>query len=433
MKHLSRRGLGSKALAIILIVIIIAGVAGYYFTAHKGKKKVGPGEDVITVGFTAPLTGPYRDVGQAFLNGLKLWASKVNSQGGIVINGKSYNIYLKYYDDKGDPKETAKLYKKLIEEDYADFLITPPLGDCALQAINVAEGHGKIIIDVTSGDQIFQTGLKYTYQIATPASKIFTPVLDLAKSLDPNSTKIAIIAIDTPESRGIASGVKVWAGTNNYQIVFEYYYAPGTKNFDSIARIVAQKSPDIIIGGGGIEETINLVKALYNAGVRPKLIALMGGPLTEEFANLGSLAVGVMGVGEWESVATYSPFQAKKLNATWYGPGVTEFTVSYEKAYGIPPTSTAASAYAAGLVLQYALEKAQSLSSADIEQVLDHVRLLTFYGLIQFDNTPELHGLQIAHEPVVVQWMLRGGNMVKLVVAPKEFAVAKPIYPLPWK
>jgi branched-chain amino acid transport system substrate-binding protein len=432
VKHASRRGLGTKVAALIIIVIIIAGAAGYYLYAHKGGKKTIPAGNIIKIGFTAPLSGPNKDIGQDFLNGLKLWADTVNSMGGINIGGKTYAVVLKYYDDKGDPQETQKLYTQLIEKDFVDFLVTPPLDQCAFQAINVAEQHGKIIIDVTSGDELFRAGLKYTYQVATPATQVFVPVLELAKSTDPNATKIAIIAIDTPAAKRMAAGVKVWAGTNNYQVVLEYYYVPGTTSFTGIARIVAERSPDIIVGGGGIQETISLVKALYQAGVRPKVTALLGGPLSDQFAQLGDIAVGIMGVSEWETVATYSPFKAKSLNATWYGPGVTEFTVNYEKTYGTTPTSTAAAAYTAGLVLQYALEKAKSMSTTDVENVLDNARLLTFYGLVQFDNTPELHGLQIAHEAIVVQWMVKGGNMVKLVVAPKEFAVASPIYPLPW-
>ncbi len=427
-----RRGVGIRLAAAIIIIVLIIGIGAYYIAFHGKGGKTLPTGGTITIGFTAPLTGPNKAIGESFLRGIKLWALKVNSQGGINVHGRGYRVVLKYYDDGGNPAKTKQLYVKLIEKDKVDYLISPPLDQCAFQAINIAEEYGKLIMVVTPGEELFRGGLKYSYQIVTPGSRFFIPILELAKSIDPNSTKIALVFLDNPASRVMASGITVWAGGNGYSIVFEYFYPAGTKDFRGIATVLASKAPDIILGGGGVNETISLVKALYEAGVRPKLIALLDAPLTEQFKSLGNLAIGVMGVSEWETVATYSAFKAKQLNATWYGPSMTEFTVDYEKKYGVTPTSVSASGYAAGLILQYGIEKAGSLNTGDIEKVLDNARLLTFYGLIQFDNTPELHGLQIAHEPIVIQWMEKGGNLVKLVVAPRDFAVAAPIYPLPW-
>lgn len=428
----SWRALNSTIAAIVIIVLIIAGVLAYFSLYSQPKSGKAELRGVIRVGFTASLSGKYSEVGEEFLEGLELWAKWAN-QTGINYEGQKYGVKLYYYDDKSDPEQVQALYEKLVKDDKVDYLISPPIDVLARPAIQVAEQYRKIIIVTAPEESLFRSGLKYSYQIATPASRYFTAVLDIAKEMDPNSTRIAIIAIDTTAARSMASGVKLWASQNGYQVVFEYYYPPGTKDFTSTAITVAAKAPDIIVGGGGIEETIALVKALYDAGVRPKLVALLDGPLRDEFASkLGEIAVGIMGVSEWEVYASYSPFAAKQLNLTWYGPSLTEFITMYNSEYNESPTYATGLGFAAGLVLQYGIEHANPVSTARVIEALDNANILTLYGVIKFDTTPEIHGLQIGHQPLVVQWIEKGGEIQKVVVAPKEFATAEPLYPLPW-
>jgi predicted lipid-binding transport protein (Tim44 family) len=45
--------------------------------------------------------------------------------------------------------------------------------------------------------------------------------------------------------------------------------------------------------------------------------------------------------------------------------------------------------------------------------------LFTFYGGIKFDTSAEAHGLQIAHQMVVVQWQKNdAGELKRVVIAP---------------
>ena len=58
--------------------------------------------------------------------------------------------------------------------------------------------------------------------------------------------------------------------------------------------------------------------------------------------------------------------------------------------------------------------------------------MLTFYGHIQFDTSPDSHGLQIGHDMVYVQWQKdSSGNLVKQIVWPEAGATAPVVYPLP--
>jgi len=82
-------------------------------------------------------------------------------------------------------------------------------------------------------------------------------------------------------------------------------------------------------------------------------------------------------------------------------------------------------------MLQHAIEVAGSLEPEKVKTALESMDLLTFYGHVKFDTTPEAHGLQQAHEMVYIQWQTDAqGNLVKQVVWPLEGKSADAIYPL---
>ena len=84
----------------------------------------------------------------------------------------------------------------------------------------------------------------------------------------------------------------------------------------------------------------------------------------------------------------------------------------------------------AGLVLQYALEKAGTTNPDKVKDVLDNMHILTFWGELQFSSRAEDHGLQAAHEMILIQWQKVNGSLERVVVWPAEFAKAQPLYPI---
>ena len=53
------------------------------------------------------------------------------------------------------------------------------------------------------------------------------------------------------------------------------------------------------------------------------------------------------------------------------------------------------------------------------------MNLMTFYGVIKFDETPKAHGLQVGHDMVYIQWQKgKDGKPAKQVVWPEAAATA---------
>ena len=59
------------------------------------------------------------------------------------------------------------------------------------------------------------------------------------------------------------------------------------------------------------------------------------------------------------------------------------------------------------------------------KEVLDKMNMMTFYGVIKFDDSPKAHGLQVGHDMVYIQWQKgKDGKPAKQVVWPEVAATA---------
>ncbi|BEP17973.1 amino acid ABC transporter substrate-binding protein [Pyrofollis japonicus] len=392
------------------------------------------GECIVKIGFTASLTGKLQKESAEQLNGIKLWEEQVNSKGGVKLpDGRVCKIKLVYYDDESKSARVQELYQKLITSDKVDYLISPYSSGLTAAAAAVTDSYHKIMIATgAASDSIFTKGYQYVYQLYTPASRYMTPTVDLLMKLDPNNKKVALLFENSKFAKSVAAATKKYLEEKGFQIVYEDYYPPGTTEFSTYIAKIASSGATAVFGGGHFQDGFNLVKQLYDAKIKGlKYVAILVAPPEPAFAELGDAAVGVIGPSQWEPGVKYSPDAAKKLGIEWYGPTVEEFVKAYEAKYGHTPGYHAAGGYAAGLLIQYILEHA-GLDTEKAKQLLDNLDLMTFWGHIKFDNTPEKHGLQIGHSMVLVQWQKQGGKLVKVIVYPEEAAEAEPVYPLPW-
>jgi len=181
------------------------------------------------------------------------------------------------------------------------------------------------------------------------------------------------------------------------------------------------------MGGGHFADTSTLTKQLYEKKVNAKMFAFLVAPPEPKFAELGEACLAVVGPSQWEPAAKYSAEAAKKEGMEWFGPSVGEFDETYKKKYGEEPSYHSAGGYAAGLILQAAIEKAGSTDTDKVKKALDDMKMMTFYGVIKFDTSKENHGLQTGHDMVYIQWFKDPkGGFDKKIVWPEAAASAKP-------
>jgi len=380
-------------------------------------------EKTAVIGFTASLTGKLNVESTRQNNGFKLWMDQVNNAGGIKLaDGSVVKFSSKFYDDESNKDRVQELYTKLVNEDKADFLISPYSSGLADASAVIAEQYGKVMITTgAASDGTYQKGYTLVYQAYTPASRYLTGSLDALANKDPNAKKLAIIHENDKFSSDVATALKKYAENKGFQIVVFEGYDTGTTDFAPIINKIPA-DVDSVMGGGHFADGQQFAKAMFEKGIKAKFISLLVAPPEPTFAEIGEAAYGIVGPSQWEPQAT---FKAD------YGPSGKEFIDAYKAAYNEDPSYHAAGGYVAGLILQKAIERAGSLGTDAVKAALDATDMTTFYGPIKFDTTAGSHGLQTGHEMVFIQWQKdASGALVKQVIWPLAGKTAEPVYPI---
>ncbi len=398
--------------------------------ASQSAASAGGEAKTLIIGFTTSQTGKLNIESTRQQDGLQLWMNDVNRAGGIKLSdGTTVSFEAKTYDDESNPDRIQELYTKLINDDKADFLISPYSSGLADTAAVIAEQYGTIMITTgAASDGTYQKGFTHVYQTYTPASRYLTGAADLLKKLDGNAKKIAIVHENDKFSSDVAAALNAYATQQGYEIVVNEGYDSGATDFAVIIDKVIDA--DAVMGGGHFADTSTFAKQLYEKGVKAKMIALLVAPPEPTFADIGDAATGVIGPSQWEPTVKFSEEAAGSAGATWLGPTVDDFVSSYTAAYGEGPSYHSAGGYAAGLILQAAIEAADSTDPDKVNGAMDGLDLMTFFGLTKFDTSAEAHGLQVAHEMVYIQWQVSSGKLGKQVVWPDEVKTADAVYPI---
>jgi branched-chain amino acid transport system substrate-binding protein len=386
----------------------------------------------LIIGFTASQTGAQNVPSTGQLKGLQLWMKQVNEAGGVKLSdGAVFKFEDKFYDDESTKERVQELYTKLSTEDNADFLISPYSSGLADAAAVIAEQNGKIIITTgAASDDTYKKGYTLVFQAYTPASRYLTGAADLLASLDSSVSKIAIVHENDKFSTDVSNALNDYALEHGYEVALFEGYESGATDFAPFINKIAAAAPDAIMGGGHFADTSTFAKQLFEKGVNAKFIALLVAPPEPKFAEIGEAALGVVGPSQWEPLAQYSPEAAKAAGLEFYGPTVQEFVSAYKAAYNEEPSYHGAGGYAAGLILQKAIETAGSADTQKVKAALDSLDLMTFFGRIKFDTSAASHGLQIGHDMVYIQWQKdAAGNLLKQVVWPEAGKSAAALYP----
>jgi branched-chain amino acid transport system substrate-binding protein len=389
-------------------------------------------ETTALVGFTASQTGKLNVESTRQINGLNLWIKQVNASGGIKLSdGTVVKFEVKFYDDESNKDRVQELYTRLATNDKADFLISPYSSGLADAAAVIAEQYEKVMITTgAASDSTYQKGYTLVYQAYTPASKYLTGSLDLLKSADTSAQKIAIVHENDKFSTDVATALKDYAEANNYQILLFEGYDSATTDFAPFINKIIEAGPDAIMGGGHFQDGTTFAKQLFEKKVAVKFISLLVAPPEPTFSELGEAALGIVGPSQWETGVKFTPESAKAEGFEWFGSTGEEFTSSYQSEFNEKPSYHAAGGYIAGLLLQKAIENAGTLETRKVASALDSLNLMTFFGHMQFDTTPDSHGLQIGHSMVYIQWVKSDGNLTTEIVWPVEGATATLKYPL---
>src|SRR6266567_7714152 len=126
----------------------------------------------LAVGLSISLTGKFRPQDQQALQGIRLWQSYINAQGGIAVrNGENRSVRLIWYDDRSQISFARKNVFQLLKEDQINILLGPYSSSLTMAVAEIAEEHKKVVWNYGgSSDDIFSHGRRRLVGIASPAS-----------------------------------------------------------------------------------------------------------------------------------------------------------------------------------------------------------------------------------------------------------------------
>ncbi|MCB9459730.1 MAG: amino acid ABC transporter substrate-binding protein [Anaerolineaceae bacterium] len=409
----------------LLIALFGVLVFGTIFSAQAQDR-------TVVIGFTASQSGRYNVESTRQINGLNLWLNQVNEAGGIILSdGTVITFNTVFYDDESNTDRVQELYTRLATDDNADFLISPYSSGLTDASAIIAEQYGKIMITTgAASDSTYQKGYSLVFQTYTPASRYLTGALDLLASLDDTVENIAIVHENDKFSTDVSTALNDYAIAMGFNVVLFEGYDSGTTDFAPFINKIQDAAPDAVLGGGHFQDGSTFARQMHEKDLDVKFVALLVAPPEPNFAELGESAIGVIGPSQWEPLAQIDEAAAEAAGMEFYGPSGEEFVTAYMEAYEEEPSYHAAGGYVAGLLLQRAIEDADSLDTQAVKEALDALDLLTFFGHIQFDITPEQHGLQIGHSMMYIQWQGMADALEKDIVWPPEAVTADALYPL---
>jgi len=379
-------------------------------------------QQTITIGFTVSKTGSLNVDSMEQYRGFELWRDQVNSAGGIKAGGKTYKINLVNYDDESNSKRVQQLYSRMILQDKADFLFSPYSSGLTATAAVVTEQFGKIMLTTGAAEEkTYKLGNRYLYQMFAPAADYLKTALDALKTKDPKAN-VAFVYEDSAFSVAVVNPAKAYAQQLGFKVGFDEAYAPNTTDFSAILDKVIASKATVLMGGGHYADGSTLARQLQARKAAMKMIVLLVAPDSPQWVELGDAGQGVMVPSQWEP---QTAFKAQ------YGPTGTAFDKAYSAKYNTPPSYESAGGYAAGLILQRAIEQTGGTDTAKVAQALNGTDITTFWGRTKFATAQNDHGLQTGHSMVLAQWQKdKAGKPVKQVAWPPEAKSANMVYPI---
>jgi branched-chain amino acid transport system substrate-binding protein len=376
-------------------------------------------DDTLTIGFTVSRTGKLNNDSIAQMRGFELWRDEVNAKGGVAAGGKQYKVNFVSYDDESANARVQQLYTRIINQDKAQFLFSPYSSGLVATAAIVSEQYGRIMLTTGAAEEkTYKLGNKNLFQVYSSADLYLAGAIQAVKELNPKA-EVALVYKDDPFSKAVLQSARKQVTEAGLKTALDEAYSPETTDFGPIINKVISAKADVLLGGGHYPDGATLARQLYDHKAGLKWVTLLVAPDSPNFATLGDAAVGVSVPSQWEPQVSFKPD---------FGPTAAEFTQRFQAKYGIEPGYHAAGGYAAGLLLQHAIEQAGTLDQVKVADILNKMDVTTMFGRTKFSTNPKEHGLQMGHEMVIAQWQKKDAKPVKEVIWPKTAKTSDILY-----
>lgn len=333
------------------------------------------GDLVVSIGASAPLTGPQAHLGKDNENGARLAIDDANARG-VVIGGRKVHFKLVSEDDQADPK-TATIVAQKLADNRVSGVIGHMNSGTSIPAAKIYSDNGIPQISPSA------TAVAYTAQGYKTAFRVMANdaqqghVLGEYAAKNLGAKNIAVIDDRTAYGQGLADEFIKAAQANGARIVAHEYTNDRAMDFTAVLTAVKGRKPDLLFYGGMDAQGGPMAKQLRALQLDAKFMTGDGGK-TPEFIKLAGAA----------AEGAYASLPGVPLDKM---PGGKAFSDRFVAKYQ-PIQLYAPYCYDAVNVMIAAMQKA---GSAEPEKYLPALANISYDGVtakIQFDEKGDLRG-----------------------------------------
>ena len=378
-------------------------------------------DDTIVLGSAISITGKYSQEGKNARDGYDFAVKKINDAGGVKINGKTYRLEIKYYDDESTPARTAQLLERLINQDGVKFVLGPYGSGPTKAAAPVTEKYRIPMVEAEGASRsLFTQGYRYLFAVLSTSEQYLAPVVDVAADLaakhgkKPAELKIAMAFENDPFSLDVREGVVEQAKKHGMKIVLDDKMPRDLSDISATLTKVKALKPDVLLFSGHTKGALTATRQMKEMHVNAPIVGITHCESADITGKFGAAAEGVLCPTQWAETLKYKG----KLFGT-----AMDYDSAFKQAhpeYGEVPYQTA-EASAAIVVWADALSRAQSFDTEKVRAALAATDMQTFYGPVKFDPAGKNIG-----KPMVLRQVQHDKYVV---VAPSKYAADPVEYP----
>jgi len=397
---------------------ICAAAVALAFAAPAAAKVEG---DKIILGSAISITGKYSQEGKNASDGYNFAVDAINRRGGVKVNGKSYKLEIKYYDDESTPARTAQLLERIINQDGIKYTLGPYASGPTKAALPVIEKYKIPMVEAEGASRsLFTQGYRYVFAALSTSDQYLAPAMDLAAELaekhgkKASSLKVAMSFENDPFSLDVRDGAVEKIKEHGMKIVVDDKMPRDLSDISATLTKMKALKPDIILVSGHTKGATTATRQMKEMGVNAPIVAMTHCESAKLTTQFGAASEGILCPTQWAETLKYKDdlFGTAK-----------DYYNAFLKAhpeYKIVPYQTA-QASAVIQIWANAFERAQSFDTEKLRDTLAATEMETFYGHIKFSKA----GNNVA-KPMVLR-QIQGGNYV--VVAPTKYASDPVEYP----
>ena len=357
----------------------------------------------LRIGVSLGLSGQYKGPAAMHKRAYELWHDEVNGRGGIA--GRP--IALTIIDDQSDRSRAESIYRQFFSQGSVDFVFGPYSSDLTSAVAPLAEAEGQpMLAPGAAADDIWQKGYRNLFAMLTPASRYTHGMLRLAHGA--GLTTVAVLAANDAFASNIAQGTLKWAPYLKLKVVSHARFTKGERDLAVPLREGRAAGAELLIVAGFKDDAINARRGAIDLGWSPPaFFATVGPALPEWITDMGDAGEHVFSTSIWEPADSLA------------FPGARDFARRFKERFEVTPSYHAATAYAAGQILEAAISTAGSFDRDQVRTALTELDTYSVLGRFAVDQT----GMQIKRFEMIVQWQ----HGRKEIVWPEDLRTALPV------